>query len=67
VKRVRLKLSRPDREKVRKCSFLLSEATDIRITILAASRRMDRSALVEGLLSDATAGIVVEVPAALTG
>jgi hypothetical protein len=66
-KRVRLKLSRPDRARVRKCSFLLSEATDIRISVLAASRRMDRSGLVERLLSEATAGVVVEIPDVATG
>jgi hypothetical protein len=65
-KRVRLKLTRPDRSKVRKVSFLLSEETDIRITVMAASRRMDRSAWVEEALVVATQGLVVEMPPART-
>jgi hypothetical protein len=62
LKRQRLKLTRPDRSKVRKVSFLLSEETDIRVTIMAASRRMDRSAWVEETLAEATRGLVVEIP-----
>lgn len=66
-KRVRLKLTRPDRSKVRKVSFLLSEQTDIRVTIMAASRRMDRSAWVEEALAEATRGLVVELPEVRAG
>lgn len=62
MKRVRLKLGKPDRSKVRKVSFLLSAETDIRVTVMAASRRMDRSAWVEEVLAEATRGLVVELP-----
>jgi hypothetical protein len=61
-KRVRLRLGKPDRSHVRKVSFLLSAETDIRVTIMAASRRVDRSAWVEETLAEATRGLVVELP-----
>jgi hypothetical protein len=66
-KRVRLKLGKPDRSNVRKVSFLLSAETDIRVTIMAASRRMDRSAWVEETLAEATRGLVVELPEVRAG
>jgi predicted transcriptional regulator len=61
--RIRLKTVRPDRRSCRKVTLLLSAETDLRLTVLAKARNVDRSALAEEVLAAHLRGVVVQVPA----
>jgi len=67
VKTVRVKLVKPDRRECRKVTLLLSTANDVRLTVVAATRRMDRSALADHILGEWLQGVSVEVPADKAG
>ena len=62
MKTVRIRLARPARQECRKVTLILSASTDTRLTVLAAARKTDRSAIAEQLLGEALAGVNVEVP-----
>jgi hypothetical protein len=62
MKMVRIRLARPERQECRKVTLILSASTDTRLGVLAEVRKTDRSAIAEQILSEALAGINVEVP-----
>jgi hypothetical protein len=48
-----------------KCSLLLTAENDLRLTVLATLRGMDRSTLLNGILDEALRGVVVSLRGSL--
>lgn len=44
-----------------KCSLLLTRENDLRLTVLASLKNMDRSTLINSILDDALRGVVVSL------
>jgi hypothetical protein len=67
MKTIRVKLGRPDRRQCRKVTLLISASNDVRLSCLAAARRVDRSELADLILGEYLKGVNLEVPADKAG
>lgn len=60
-KSMRAKALKPKAAERLKCSLLLTKENDLRLTVLAAMKGTDRSALLNTILDDALRGVVVSL------